>query len=157
MVWEDTMINVKKILFPTDFSDPSRLAMNYAIELAGHFKAHLEIVHIMLDETQMVSFYLPQVTAQSIVDDMAEGAGKEMKEFCSSFPELKDIEHNCQLIKGNPFTEILKLAKEMPADMIVIGTHGRTGLEHMLFGSTAEKVVREAPCPVFTVRPTENE
>jgi len=65
-------------------------------------------------------------------------------------PKVKDIEK--MVVRGVPFVEIIKTAREKNADLIVIGTHGRTGIDHMLFGSTAEKVVRKAPCPVLTVR-----
>ncbi|QAR31891.1 universal stress protein [Geovibrio thiophilus] len=147
------MIKIKKILYPTDFSEPSKIALEYAAELAKQFGAELEILHVMFDETQVVSFYLPQVTMQSLSTDIETGSAKQLDEFIQNQPVLKGINYTTTLIKGTPFIEITKHAKETGADMIVIGTHGRTGLDHVLFGSTAEKVVRKAPCPVFTVRP----
>ncbi|MGE4497650.1 MAG: universal stress protein [Deferribacterales bacterium] len=147
------MIKIKKILYPTDFSEPSKIALEYAAELAKQFGAELEILHVMFDETQVVSFYLPQVTMQSLSTDIETGSAKQLDEFIKSQPVLKGVNYTTKLIKGTPFIEITKHAKDTAADMIVIGTHGRTGLDHVLFGSTAEKVVRKAPCPVFTVRP----
>ncbi len=147
------MIKIKKILYPTDFSEPSKVALEYAAELARQFGAELEILHVMFDETQVVSFYLPQVTMQSLSTDIETGSAKQLDEFIKSQPALKGVNYTTKLIKGTPFIEITKHAKDTAADMIVIGTHGRTGLDHVLFGSTAEKVVRKAPCPVFTVRP----
>ncbi len=147
------MIKIKKILYPTDFSEPSKVALEYAAELAKQFGAELEILHVMFDETQVVSFYLPQVTMQSLSTDIETGSAKQLDEFIKSQPVLKGVNYTTKLIKGTPFIEITKHAKDTAADMIVIGTHGRTGLDHVLFGSTAEKVVRKAPCPVFTVRP----
>jgi len=76
-----------------------------------------------------------------------------MEQFIDAYPELKSIPHNVKLLKGTAFIEIINEAKEYKADLIIIGTHGRTGLEHVLFGSTAEKVVRKAPCPVLTIKP----
>jgi nucleotide-binding universal stress UspA family protein len=147
------MIKIKKILYPTDFSEPSKVALEYAAELAKQFGAELEILHVMFDETQVVSFYLPQVTMQSLSTDIETGSSKQLDEFIKNQTVLQGINYTTKLIKGTPFIEINKYAKETGADMIVIGTHGRTGLDHVLFGSTAEKVVRKAPCPVFTVRP----
>jgi nucleotide-binding universal stress UspA family protein len=149
------MIQIKKILYPTDFSEPSKVALEYAAELAKQFGAELEILHVMFDETQVVSFYLPQVTMQSLSTDIETGSSKQLDEFIKNQTVLQGINYKTKLIKGTPFIEINKYAKETGADMIVIGTHGRTGLDHVLFGSTAEKVVRKAPCPVFTVRPEE--
>ncbi|GAB1536173.1 universal stress protein [Geovibrio sp. ADMFC3] len=149
------MIKIKKILYPTDFSEPSKVALEYAAELAKQFGAELEILHVMFDETQVVSFYLPQVTMQSLSTDIETGSSKQLDEFIKNQTVLQGINYTTKLIKGTPFIEINKYAKETGADMIVIGTHGRTGLDHVLFGSTAEKVVRKAPCPVFTVRPEE--
>lgn len=146
------MISIKKILYPTDFSDPSGFALEYAVELAKNFDAELEIVHIIVDETQIVSFYLPQATAAMLSEDLEKGAQKHLREFLISRGDtLEGVKYTSRIIKGTPFVEIIKAAKEGNADMIVIGTHGRTGIEHVLFGSTAEKVVRKAPCPVFTV------
>lgn len=146
------MIPIKKILFPTDFSETSKYAMNYAISFAKEFKAELEIVHVVFDESQIVAFYLPQVTFQNLDVELEESAKKQLDEFISRYPDLNEVKYNTKLLKGTPFVEIINEAKEFNADMIVIGTHGRSGLEHVLFGSTAEKVVRKSPCPVFSVR-----
>ena len=148
---------IKKILYPTDFSKPSLGALDYAVEFAKMFQAQLEIVHVMFDETQVVSFYLPQITSENLLDDMEKSAEKQLAEFVRGNSSLEGLDVNFKLLKGTPFVEIIKEAKEYGADMIVIGTHGRTGLEHVLFGSTAEKVVRKSPCPVFSVRDRETE
>jgi nucleotide-binding universal stress UspA family protein len=147
------MVEIKKILVPTDFSETSRYAFQYAIEFAKSFGAELEIVHVIFDESQIVAFYLPQVTFQNLDQELEESAKKQMEQFIDAYPELKSIPHNVKLLKGTAFIEIINEAKEYKADLIIIGTHGRTGLEHVLFGSTAEKVVRKAPCPVLTIKP----
>lgn len=143
---------IEKILFPTDFSVTSECAMHYAIEFAKRFDAELEIVHVLFDESQVVAFYLPQVTFQNLDKELEEVAKKQFDEFINRYPELSEISYTTKLLKGTPFLEIINEAKEYSADVIVIGTHGRAGFEHVLFGSTAEKVVRKAPCPVFSVR-----
>jgi nucleotide-binding universal stress UspA family protein len=146
------MIAIKKILFPTDFSETSKYAMNYAIEFAKEFNAELKIVHVIFDESQIVAFYLPQVTFQNLDLELEESAKKQLEDFIKEYPELQEVKYTTKLLKGTPFVEIIDEAKKFEADMIVIGTHGRSGLEHVLFGSTAEKVVRKSPCPVFSVR-----
>ena len=144
---------VKKILFPTDFSEASHYALSYAIEMQKILKAELEIVHVLFDESNIISFYLPQMMMTNISKEFEEGALKQFEDFTLNMPILKDVKYGKKLLKGTPYLEINKEAEEGNFDLIIIGTHGRTGLGHVLFGSTAEKVVRTAPCPVLTVRP----
>jgi nucleotide-binding universal stress UspA family protein len=145
------MLNIKKILFPTDFSETSKYAMDYAIEFAKAFNAELNIIHVLFDETQVVAFYLPQITFQDMEKEIEEASEVQLKKFVEDYEALKDIKYTTMLIKGTPFVEIIRAAKDYNSDLIIIGTHGRSGLEHVLFGSTAEKVVRKASCPVLTV------
>ncbi|MCD8553559.1 universal stress protein [Seleniivibrio sp.] len=145
-------INVNKILYPTDFSDPSAYALNYAAEMAKLFDAELELLHVMLDESQLVSFYLPQITVQNLAKDMEDGATAKLQEFIANAKVLEGVKYKYTMAKGIADEEIVRVAQESGTDLIVIGTHGRTGFEHVLFGSTAEKVVRKAPCPVLSVR-----
>ncbi|MGE4318702.1 MAG: universal stress protein [Deferribacterales bacterium] len=146
------LIDIKKILYPTDFSDPSAYALNYAAEMAKMFDAELELLHVMLDESQLVSFYLPQITVQNLSKDMEDGAKNKLEEFIKESKVLDGVKYTYSMVKGIADEEIVKHAQESGTDLIVIGTHGRTGFEHVLFGSTAEKVVRKAPCPVLSVR-----
>ncbi|MGE4267121.1 MAG: universal stress protein [Deferribacterales bacterium] len=148
-------INVNKILYPTDFSDPSAYALNYAAEMAKLFDAELELLHVMLDESQLVSFYLPQITVQNLAKDMEDGATAKLQEFIANAKILEGVKYKYTMAKGIADEEIVRVAQESGTDLIVIGTHGRTGFEHVLFGSTAEKVVRKAPCPVLSVRKKE--
>lgn len=144
------MVKVTKILYPTDFSDPSACALHYAVEMAKKFDAELVMLHVLLDESQMVSFYLPQLTVKNLSKDMEDGAKAKMEEFISETNALDGVEYSTAMVKGIADEEIIKYANENSVDMIVLGTHGRTGLEHVIFGSTAEKVVRSASCPVLT-------
>jgi nucleotide-binding universal stress UspA family protein len=83
---------------------------------------------------------------------MEESSKKQLEEFCNAFKnELNAISYSKKLVKGVPHIGILEEAREMSADLIIIGTHGRSGFEHVLFGSNTEKVIRKAPCPVLTV------
>jgi nucleotide-binding universal stress UspA family protein len=146
------MVNINKILCPTDFSDTSKKALGYAIEFAKVFNATLEILHIQLDEAQVVAFYLPEATLKNVTKELEESTKQQLEDFCKSFQhDLRQINFTKKIIKGVPHIEIIEEAKSTNADMIVIGTHGRSGFEHVLFGSTTEKVIRKAPCPVLTV------
>lgn len=142
---------IKTILFPTDFSQGARAAMEYAVAMAKDCQAKLILLYVIQD-ISIAEWYIPSsLSAADLVEDMQKSATKEMEKWqAEAKQQLKDVES--LVLRGVPFVEIIKTAKDMKADMIVIGTHGRTGIDHMLFGSTAEKVVRKSHCPVLTVR-----
>jgi nucleotide-binding universal stress UspA family protein len=144
-------MQIKVILFPTDFSQGARAAMDHAISLAKDYHAKLILLYVIQD-ISIAEWYIPSsLTAADLLEDMQKSAWNEMEKWGAEVSQaVKDVEK--LVVRGVPFVEIIKTAKERGADMIVIGTHGRTGIDHMLFGSTAEKVVRKAACPVLTVR-----
>ena len=146
-------MEVKKIIFPTDFSEASYNALEYAVYMSKMFNAELELVHVVFDETYLVTMYVPQGTLQGFLGELENGAQQHMDEFLQNCDILKDVKYTTHLLKGTPYSEIIKYADESGADLIVIGTHGRTGIEHVLFGSTAEKIISRANCPVLTVKP----
>ena len=144
-------MQIKTILFPTDFSNGARAAMDHAVSLARDYKAKLILLYVIQD-ISIAEWYIPSsLSVTDLVEDMQRSAGKEMDKWATEV-SAKVAEVEKLVVRGVPFVEIIKTAKEKDADLIVIGTHGRTGIDHMLFGSTAEKVVRKAPCPVLTVR-----
>lgn len=144
-------MKVKKILFPTDFSEGSDNALPYAADMAKHYGAKLYLLHVIHDIAKATGWYVPHVSLDELYRDIEKNAAKEMDRYgLEEFRGLKDIER--PVVKGIPYEEILKFAKENNIDLIVIGTHGRKGLDRVIFGSTAEKVVRDAPCPVLSVR-----
>jgi nucleotide-binding universal stress UspA family protein len=149
-------MQIRTILFPTDFSQGARAAMEYAIAMARDYKAKLILLYVIQD-ISIAEWYIPSsISAADLVEDMQKSADREMEKWGNEVSgELKDVER--MVVRGVPFVEIIRTAKEKQADLIVIGTHGRTGIDHMLFGSTAEKVVRKSPCPVLTVRMTGKE
>ncbi len=144
-------MQIKTILFPTDFSNGARAAMDHAISLAKDYQAKLILLYVIQD-ISVAEWYIPSsLSAADLVEDMQKSAWNEMNKWGTEVaPKVKDVEK--MVVRGVPFVEIIRTAKEKNADLIVIGTHGRTGIDHMLFGSTAEKVVRKAACPVLTVR-----
>jgi nucleotide-binding universal stress UspA family protein len=139
------------ILFASDFSESSEYAFDYAFTLARKFSAKLVIVHVINEPVDLRGFYVPHISFENLEKEIADGAAKMMERFCSDkLSGFSDYEKF--VLTGIPFEEIVKKAGETGADLIVMGTHGRKGLDHMLFGSTAERVVRAASCPVMTVR-----
>ena len=144
-------MQIKTILFPTDFSNGARAALDYALSLARDYKARLILLYVIQD-VSIAEWYIPStLSVADLIEDMQKSAWKEMDKWAEeAAAKVKDVEK--VVVRGVPFVEVIKVAKDRSVDMIVIGTHGRTGIDHMLFGSTAEKVVRKAPCPVLTVR-----
>lgn len=144
-------MEIKKILYPTDFSEGSLVAVPLLADLVKKYGAKLYVLHVIYDVARASGWYVPHMSMDELYKDMEAGAKKEIERCC--IEELrghKDIERI--VIKGIPHEEIIKFAGENKIDLIVIGTHGRKGLDKVLFGSTAAKVVRDAPCPVMTVR-----
>ncbi len=144
-------MQIKTILFPTDFSNGARAAMDHAVSLARDYKARIILLYVIQD-ISIAEWYIPSsLSVTDLVEDMQKSAWKEMDKWAEEVAaKTGNVEKT--VVRGVPFVEIIRTAKEKAADLIVIGTHGRTGIDHMLFGSTAEKVVRKAPCPVLTVR-----
>ena len=140
-----------KILTAIDFSENSECAFDYALILATQFDAELTIVHVINEPVDLRGFYVPHISFEQLEKEIEESAIKMMAEFCAArlgtFTNYKT-----EIITGIPHEEITGTAAKMNASLIVIGTHGRTGLDRILFGSTAERVVRSAGCPVLTVR-----
>ena len=144
-------MQIKTVLFPTDFSQGARAAMDYALSLARDYNAKLVLLYVVQD-ISIAEWYIPSsISATDLVEDMQKSAWNEMGKWATEAgAKVKDVEK--MVARGVPFVEIIRTAREKNVDVIIIGTHGRTGIDHMLFGSTAEKVVRKADCPVLTVR-----
>ncbi len=147
------MIAIKKILFPTDLSDAAAEAQLYACALAEQFGAELHILSVMQD-IAMVSPdpNMPWVIPASSLEEIRTSLETSLKAIPD--PEWSAGKTVYRVLRtGTPFLEIVRYAAEQDIDVIVVGTHGRSGLTHMLLGSTAERIVRKAPCPVLTVHP----
>lgn len=143
------MRTIKKILAPTDFSESAREAIAFAVELADKFGASLTLFHAY----QTPAYLLPEgsiLAGSDLIVDIMNRAGEALE------AARKDLEGKLPvdtlLVEGLPFVQIVDAANEGHYDLIVMGTHGRTGLRHVLLGSVAERVVRRARCPVLTVR-----
>ncbi len=141
----------KKILCPLDFSEFTDEIVNYAVSIAGKYGAELHFLHVIPNlnyYTPYESFLTPEnliALESSIETEVGKDFEKIMKKI--DMPVKKVIK------SGAPFVEIIEYVKAESMDLIVMGTHGRSGIEHILIGSVAEKVVRKSPCPVLTIRP----
>jgi len=155
---DNATIHIRKILFPTDFSELSLVALRYARAFADQFTAQLYCLHVVDEAQQYWSALGPEATPIAPpVDDLLEAANKQMQSFQDE--HLIGLEYAAvtKVALGKPYSEIIDYAREITCDLLVMATHGRSGIMHALMGSTAEKVVRKAPCPVLTVRSGEHE
>ncbi|MGB2986633.1 MAG: universal stress protein [Phycisphaerae bacterium] len=146
-------IQFKKILFPTDFSDLALAALRHATELAEAFDAEFYCLHVVDDAYQHWSAMGPEsIPVGPPPDDLIELGRTRMEQFRDE--HLADLKRPpiVHVAMGRPFAEIIGYARENEINLIVMGTHGRGAIAHMLLGSTTEKVVRKAPCAVLTVR-----
>ena len=141
----------RKILIAVDFSENSNYAFDYALELAKQFDAELTVMHVINEPIDLRGFYVPHISFEQLEKEIEAGAAGMMEKFCQE--RMGDYRNylTC-LVNGIPYEEIIRKAKEIDASLIVLGTHGRTGLDHIIFGSTAERVVRSSPCPVLSIR-----
>ena len=148
------MIKLKRILMPTDFSDPGKSALLYAVAFADQFGAAVDLLHVVSPPPP--GALLSSMPMEELRNNMREQAEVQMEELHSTWEDYA-FPVNRIIVEGYPFVEIIRHANEHNADLIVMGTHGRGAIAHMLLGSVAEKTVRKAPCPVLTVRHPEHE
>ena len=151
------MLPVKRILWPTDFSDPSFLALESATELAAHFEAELVCVHVLVpppenSEWADASKMTIPLSVQEDRNRLRTDLNEKVKARCPAGVECRTI-----VVIGDAPEAIIDVAGNEDVDLLVTATHGRTGWRRMVFGSVAEKVIREAPCPVLTIRAPEEQ
>ena len=146
---EKEAVVLNKILCPYDFSESSSHALRYAIEFASAYKAKLYLLHVF--DIRILDYGEP---IYGISVPTGDAVSTIKTELANSIPEKvkNGLQVETIVVSGVPFYEIIKFANENGIDLIVMGTHGRTGIAHILLGSVAEKVVRKASCPVLTVR-----
>ena len=150
------MFKLTKILYPTDFSEASLEALKYAVSFARNCQAKLILMHVVNEKIFSEGLSLARVSApEALEQEMAAEAGRQLNMLIPA-EERKGLDCEMVTLSGMPFLEIIRYAKDNGVDMIVIGTNGRSGMEHIIFGSTAEKVVRKAHCPVLSVKPPAN-
>ena len=145
------METIKKILVPIDFSDYSKKALQYTVQFAKSFNSEIFLVYVIEPMIYPADLSMGQMVIPQNELNLAEKAKSELEDLAKN--EIGDaLKYQIVIKTGRPFIEIIETASELDSDLIIIATHGHTGVEHLLFGSTAEKIVRKAPCPVLTLR-----
>jgi len=137
-------MQIRKILVPTDFSPAADAALRYAIDMARGLSAEIHLVHAW----QLSAYASP---SSDLAKGMERDLSRDLAQAAARVPAGEVALHQ-HLRLGIPYVEIVDAARDLGADLVVMGTTGKTGLEHFLLGSVAERVVRTAACPVLTVR-----
>ena len=144
-------LRVKKVLVPTDFSDSSRKALSYAVSFARQFGSHIVLVHVLEADSSLETF--PPICIEELKANSEETLRNLVQSAKNAgLPKITSLTRS-----GLPAHELVEAARELNIDLIVMATHGHTGWKHFCIGSTAERVVRAAPCPVLVVREKEHE
>jgi len=149
--------SIKHVVTPIDFSDNSKLIADSAAFLAGKFGASLNLVFVVQNFEDYSGFFVPQMHMPNLEDELLTGAEARMVSFVDEYRQdyiqLGVVDIVAKVLMGDVGEQIVEYATEIEADMIVMGTHGYKGLEKIMFGSVADKVVRAADCPVTTINP----
>jgi nucleotide-binding universal stress UspA family protein len=146
------MATIKTILCAVDLSEISAQVADYAKTLAKALNANVKVIYVAPSLTQYVGFHVPPSSIESFVGEIVSGAEKTMDAFIQEhFP---DVQAEGYVANGYAAEEIINYANEQQVDMIIMGTHGRRGIDRVLFGSVAEKIVKTAKVPVLTLRPS---
>ncbi|WP_316899150.1 universal stress protein [Pseudodesulfovibrio indicus] len=146
------MADIKKILCAVDFSDYSPMVADYANMMAKCSAAKVTVLYVAPSLSQYVGFHVPPSSIESFVGEIVTGAEDTMNAFVKE--NFNDLNVEGKVVTGYPAEEILAICEAEGCDMIVMGTHGRKGIDRILFGSVAEKVVKSSKVPVLTVRPS---
>jgi universal stress protein A len=146
-------MNIQRILAPTDFSELSKQGLTSALELAETFGAKLLLLHVVEPPPYPVEGIMPSQLGATLLDDLERQASNDLVQMLSE-THGHIVEVTRRVVVGIPYRKIVEVAEDEKSDLIVMTTHGRTGLSHLVMGSVTEKIVRTAPCPVLTIRPT---
>jgi len=148
------MFTIKRMLVPTDFSATSDLALEYAVDIAVRYGASIHLLHVLEDPAFTTGYpdgFFAELPALRV--QMTEEAERRLKALATDCAKANAVA-TVKVVVGRPAKAIAQEATERGSDLVVMGTHGRSGFAHLVLGSVAERVVRIAPCPVLTVRDT---
>ena len=144
-------MEVKKMLVPVDFSENSKKILEAAGYFSGVCEAELHVVFVVQSFDDYSGFFVPHMPVAKFEEEMVQAAEQKMEKFLAGQNNVE-----AKVLVGDVAEEIIRHAEESGMDMIIMGTHGYKGLEKVMFGSVAEKVVRSSPCPVLTINPYKN-
>ncbi len=146
------MLTIKKILFPIDFTENSIKIIPYVLSMAEKYGSTIYLMHIAQDLFEWGNLYVPHASLEKSQSEVMISAEKLMDKICNEqlqeHPDTKKI-----IISGDPALEILNVIESEDIDLVIMGTHGRKGLDHVIFGSVAGNVVKKSPAPTLTVNP----
>lgn len=145
------MIAYANVLLATDFSEPASHAAPHAADLARRHRARLHVGHVVEDFSYWEGYQLEHFPSEDVYEELRKNARLAIEDLFDQDVRA-GLTIEAHVVHGKPFVEIIRLAREVEAEVIVIGSHGQSGIAETLFGSTAERVVRKAPCAVFVVR-----
>jgi nucleotide-binding universal stress UspA family protein len=148
---ELAMHDFKKILFPVDLSEASPTIVPYVREMAAKFDAEVHLLFVARILQHFTSIYVPHPSVNKFEAEIVKGAEKKLQEFTEEY--FEDVPCKTRVVLGDAAEETLRYVRSEGIDLIVMGTHGRKGLEHIIFGSVAERVVKKSQIPVLTVNP----
>jgi len=148
---EFAMQAFKEILFPVDLSEVSPKVVPYVREMAEKFDAEVHLLFVARILQHFTSIYVPHPSIHKFEEELVKGAEKKLQEFTAEY--FKDVPCKARVILGDAAQEVLNYVQSEGIDLVIMGTHGRKGLEHIIFGSVAERVVKQSPVPVLTVNP----
>jgi nucleotide-binding universal stress UspA family protein len=141
-------MQVRTILVPVDFSDPAAAALDAALELAKRFGARVRLLHVYPIDTTIYPYGM--IISEEVERKLREAAQQKLEEWCER-ATAAGVDAEATVAPGAPAEAILRMARDLPADLVVMGTRGLSGLKHVMLGSVAERTVRLAPCPVLTL------
>jgi len=147
------MLEIKRILFPIDFTENTSKVLPYALSVSEKYDAVVYLLHVVEDLTKWGGgSYIPHIPLDQYQEKALKGAEKALDTVCEE--QLQECPNfQKRTLSGDPAQEILKTIESEKIDMVIMGTHGRKGLEHVFFGSVAENVVKKSPVPVLTINP----
>lgn len=146
------MVEIKKILFPCDLTENSSKILPYALSVSEKYDSMIYLLYVAEDLLKWGGFYIPHPSLSEYQRELLKSAEKHMDKICEE--QLKSCPNfQKKIVSGDPAVEILRIIESDDIDMVIMGTHGRKGLEHTIFGSVAENVVKKSPVPVLVVNP----
>lgn len=146
------MMEIKKILFPNDLSENASKIIPYVLSVAEAYNSEIYLFHVVHDLQKWGKVYVPHASMDLFQQEAVEAAEKEMDRVGKDeFQGYANLQR--KVVSGDPAGEILRIIGSEGIDLVIMGTHGRKGLEHIVFGSVAENVVKKSPVPVMTINP----
>jgi nucleotide-binding universal stress UspA family protein len=146
------MIEIKKILFPLDLTENSSKILPYVLSVSEKYNSQIYLLHVVQDLNKWGKLYVPHPSMDKFQEEAIKSAKKTMDKICEN--QLQSCPNfQKRVVSGDTVDEILKIIESESIDLLIMGTHGRKGLEHVIFGSVAENVVKKSPVPVLSINP----